>query len=48
VPAFFNSNTNISSSLSAASLLIVVAVVMDTMKQIEAQMVMRNYSGFLS
>ena len=48
VPAFFNSNTSISSSLSAASLLIVVGVVMDTMKQIEAQMVMRNYSGFLS
>jgi preprotein translocase subunit SecY len=48
VPAFFNSNTSISSSLSAASLLIVVGVVMDTMKQIEAQMVMRNYSGFLN
>src|SRR5215469_14069553 len=48
VPAFFNSNTNIASSLSAASLLIVVGVVMDTMKQIEAQMVMRNYSGFLN
>ncbi len=48
VPAFFNSNTSISSSISAASLLIVVGVVMDTMKQIEAQMVMRNYSGFLN
>jgi preprotein translocase subunit SecY len=48
IPAFFNSNTSISSSLSAASLLIVVGVVMDTMKQIEAQMVMRNYSGFLN
>jgi preprotein translocase subunit SecY len=48
IPAFFNSNTTISSSLSAASLLIVVGVVMDTMKQIEAQMVMRNYSGFLT
>ena len=32
----------------AASLLIVVGVVLDTMKQLEAQMVMRNYSGFLS
>jgi preprotein translocase subunit SecY len=48
VPAFFNSSSNIASSLSAASLLIVVGVVMDTMKQIEAQMVMRNYSGFLN
>ena len=32
----------------AASVLIVVGVVLDTMKQLEAQMVMRNYSGFLS
>jgi preprotein translocase subunit SecY len=31
----------------AASLLIVVGVVLDTVKQLEAQMVMRNYSGFL-
>ena len=34
--------------LSAASLLIVVGVVLDTVRQLEAQMVMRNYSGFLS
>ncbi len=34
--------------LSSASLLIVVGVVLDTVRQIEAQMVMRNYSGFLS
>jgi preprotein translocase subunit SecY len=34
--------------LGSASLLIVVGVVLDTMRQLEAQMVMRNYSGFLS
>lgn len=34
--------------LSAAALLIVVGVVLDTVRQLEAQMVMRNYSGFLS
>jgi preprotein translocase subunit SecY len=34
--------------LQAASLLIVVGVVLDTVKQLEAQMVMRSYSGFLS
>lgn len=34
--------------LSSAALLIVVGVVLDTVRQIEAQMVMRNYSGFLS
>jgi preprotein translocase subunit SecY len=33
--------------VQAASLLIVVGVVLDTLKQLEAQMVMRNYSGFL-
>jgi preprotein translocase subunit SecY len=34
--------------LSAASLLIAVGVVLDTIRQLESQMVMRNYSGFLS
>src|SRR5437763_2265437 len=34
--------------LSAAELLIVVGVVLDTVRQLAAQMVMRNYSGFLS
>jgi preprotein translocase subunit SecY len=34
--------------ISAAGLLIVVAVIVDTMRQIEAQMMMRNYEGFIS
>jgi preprotein translocase subunit SecY len=34
--------------LSSAALLIAVGVVLDTVRQLEAQMVMRNYSGFLS
>ena len=34
--------------LGSAALLIVVGVVLDTVRQIESQMVMRNYSGFLS
>jgi preprotein translocase subunit SecY len=34
--------------LSSASLLIAVGVVLDTVRQIEAQMVMRNSTGFLS
>ena len=34
--------------ISAAGLLIVVGVVVDTMRQIEAQMMMRNYEGFIS
>jgi preprotein translocase subunit SecY len=34
--------------LSSAAVLIAVGVVLDTARQIEAQMVMRNYSGFLT
>ncbi len=34
--------------LGSAAVLIAVGVVLDTIRQLEAQMVMRNYSGFLS
>jgi len=34
--------------LSSAALLIVIGVVLDTVRQLDAQIVMRNYSGFLS
>ena len=34
-------------SLSGASLLIMVGVALDTMRQLEAQLQMRNYEGFL-
>jgi len=33
--------------ISAAGLLIVVGVVLDTMRQIEAQLLMRHYEGFI-
>ena len=33
--------------ISSTGLLIVVGVVLDTMKQIEAQLIMRNYEGFI-
>jgi preprotein translocase subunit SecY len=33
--------------LSSMGLLIVVGVVLDTMKQMEAQLVMRRYEGFI-
>ncbi|MGH2518134.1 MAG: preprotein translocase subunit SecY, partial [Ktedonobacterales bacterium] len=46
-PALVSTNSA-NQVVSAASFLIVVGVVLDTVKQIEAQMVMRNYSGFLS
>ena len=35
------------SRLGGTSLLIVVSVVVETMKQIEAQLMMRNYEGFI-
>ena len=34
-------------TISSTGLLIVVAVVLDTMKQLEAQLLMRNYEGFI-
>jgi preprotein translocase subunit SecY len=34
-------------TLSSTGLLIVVGVVLDTMKQLEAQLLMRNYEGFI-
>ncbi|MCC6756208.1 MAG: preprotein translocase subunit SecY, partial [Solirubrobacterales bacterium] len=33
--------------LSSTGLLIVVGVVLDTMKQLEAQLLMRRYEGFI-
>ena len=41
------SATNIPFRFGGTSLLIVVGVAIETMKQIEAQMVMRHYQGFL-
>jgi protein translocase subunit secY/sec61 alpha len=34
--------------LGATALLIVVGVAVDTMRQLEAQLVMRNYEGFIN
>ncbi|MQA00398.1 MAG: preprotein translocase subunit SecY [Dehalococcoidia bacterium] len=49
VPFFATALTNVQAlQISAAGLLIVVGVVLDTMRQIEAQMMMRNYEGFIS
>lgn len=41
-------NMNAAMVLSGSGLIIVVGVVIDTMRQIEAQLVMRNYEGFMS
>jgi preprotein translocase subunit SecY len=42
-----SSVTNPALVLSGAGLIIVVGVVIDTMRQLEAQLVMRNYEGFM-
>ena len=39
---------NIPLGFSGISILIVVGVALETMKQIESQLMMRNYEGFLS
>ena len=48
VPFFATSFTNVKTlTISSTGILIVVGVVLDTMKQLEAQLLMRNYAGFI-
>ena len=48
IPFFARGATGIAGlQLSATALLIVVGVALDTMRQLEAQLMMRNYEGFL-
>ena len=47
IPMFIMNFTSIKLYFGSTSLLIVVGVAMDFVKQIEAQMIMRNYQGFL-
>ncbi len=44
ITAFFNVS---SLTVSASGLIIVVGVVLDTMRQLESQLMMRNYEGFI-
>jgi len=46
VPFFFNGVFNASVSFGGTSLIIIVSVVLETVKQIESQMLVRNYKGF--
>jgi preprotein translocase subunit SecY len=48
IPYLATSWFNVGSlTISSTGLLIVVGVVLDTMKQLEAQLLMRNYEGFI-
>jgi len=46
-PAFVTQGLGITFYFGGTSLLIVVGVAMDTVQQVESQLVMRNYDGFL-
>lgn len=48
LPYFFNGIFGASVSFGGTSLIIIVSVVLETMKQIESQMLVRNYKGFLN
>jgi preprotein translocase subunit SecY len=47
VPFVMQTLTGINLQFSSTGLIIVVGVVLDTMKQLEAQLVMRRYEGFI-
>lgn len=48
IPIFFNGVFNADVSFGGTSLIIIVGVVLETIEQIESQMLVRNYKGFLS
>ena len=48
IPFFFKGVFNVQVSFAGTSLIIVVSVIVETIKQIESQMLVRNYKGFLN
>ncbi len=48
VPFFFNGVFKANVSFGGTSLIIIVSVVLETIKQVESQMLVRNYKGFLN
>ncbi len=48
LPIFFNGVFNADVSFGGTSIIIIVGVIIETLKQIESQMLVRNYKGFLS
>ena len=47
LPYIFSGVFNANVSFGGTSLIIIVSVVLETMKQVESQMFVRNYKGFL-
>ncbi|MCD8332814.1 MAG: preprotein translocase subunit SecY [Clostridiales bacterium] len=48
IPIFFEGVFNADVSFGGTSLIIIVGVIIETLKQIESQMLVRNYKGFLN
>ena len=48
IPIFFNGVFGANVSFGGTSLIIIAGVVLETIKQIESQMLVRNYKGFLN
>ena len=48
IPIVFNGVFGASVSFGGTSIIIIVGVILETLKQIESQMLVRNYKGFLS
>lgn len=48
IPIFFSGIFGASVSFGGTSLIIIVGVILETIKKIESQMIVRNYSGFLN
>lgn len=48
IPIFFNGVYGANVSFGGTSIIIIVGVVIETLKQIESQMLVRNYRGFLT
>ncbi len=48
IPYFFNGIFNADVSFGGTSLIIIVSVILETLKQIESMMLVRNYKGFLN
>ena len=48
IPIFFNGVFNAHVTFGGTSLIIIVGVILETIKQVESQMVVRNYKGFLN
>lgn len=48
IPFIFNGMLGANVSFLGTSLIIIIGVILETLKQVESQMLVRNYKGFLN